>query len=188
MSSRKERARAKLIKRMENLSEDELWWTERYEFLESRGYRLRPRFRPGWVPSWLNTGRDPLDFEDSRFHLVRVSWSRHLVPSHRTQHDGILDATRLSDGKQVVLKAVLRDGNEVRIAMMLSSLEALKDPMNHCVPILDYFGDLTRPGPDFIVMPLLRVFYVPDFETVAEILDFVKQTLEVLFLTYSCLR
>ena len=87
----------------------------------------------------------------------------------------------------MVLKAVLRDGNEVRIAMMLSSPEALKDPMNHCVPILDYFGDLTTPGPDFIVMPLLRVFYVPDFETVTEILDFVKQTLEVPFLTCLCL-
>ena len=82
------------------------------------------------------------------------------------------------------MKAVERDGNEVRIAMMLSSSESLKDPMNHCVPILDYFGDPTTPGPDFMVMPLLRVFYVPDFETVGEILEFVKQTLEVPFLTY----
>ncbi|KAL5536407.1 hypothetical protein ACEPAF_229 [Sanghuangporus sanghuang] len=146
----------------ENLNESEQWWMERSEFLESSGYRLRPRFRRGWVPSWQNTGRNPLDFEDARFHMV----------------EDVMDATRLSDGRQVVLKAVRRNGNEVRIAMMLSSEESMRDPMNHCVPILDYFGDLTTRGPDFMVMPLLHRFNVPDFFSVSELLDFVRQTLE----------
>lgn len=90
-----------------------------------------------------------------------------------------MDATRLSDGRQVVLKAVHRQGGELRIAMMLSSAEALQDPLNHCVPILDYFGDFNTPGPDFIVMPVLRKFRNPEFCMVSEVVDFVRQTLEV---------
>ena len=45
-------------------------WTSRYEMLESYGYRLRPRFRPGWVPSWHGTDLNPFDCEDGHFHFV----------------------------------------------------------------------------------------------------------------------
>ena len=90
-----------------------------------------------------------------------------------------MDATRLSDGQQVVLKAVQRDGDEVRIIRMLTSLDALRDPTNHCVPVFDCFGDLYTPGPDFLVMPLLHSFDDPSFYNVLEVLDFVQQTLEV---------
>ena len=33
----------------------EKWWVERQEALERVGYMLRPRFRPGWQPSWAGT-------------------------------------------------------------------------------------------------------------------------------------
>ncbi|KAL5513661.1 hypothetical protein ACEPAH_4060 [Sanghuangporus vaninii] len=151
-----------LSREFEQLNNHERWWMERAEFLESRGYRLRPRFRPGWVPSWQNSGQDPFDFEDARFHLT----------------EGVMDATRLSDGRKVALKAVRRYDNEVRIAMLLSSPEALNDPMNHCVPILDFFSDSSTRGPDFIVMPLLRAFNLPEFCMISEVLDFIRQTLE----------
>lgn len=36
----------------ETLTEYELPWLARYEFLKERGYLLRPRYRPGWVASW----------------------------------------------------------------------------------------------------------------------------------------
>lgn len=62
-----------LSKKIENHNRVERLWVERCEFLESRGYRLRPRFRPGWVPSWHRTGQNPLYSEDSRFHQVRMS-------------------------------------------------------------------------------------------------------------------
>ncbi|KAL5492866.1 hypothetical protein ACEPAI_4314 [Sanghuangporus weigelae] len=151
-----------LFQDYEQLNNHERWWMERADFLESRGYRLRPRFRPGWVPSWQKSGQNPFDFEDSRYHLT----------------EGVMDATRLSDGRRVALKAVRRYDNEVKIAMMLSSPEALNDPMNHCVPILDFFTDLSTRGPDFIVMPHLRAFNLPEFCTISEVLDFVQQTLE----------
>lgn len=34
------------------LSTEELYQRDRQEFLESRGYMLRPRYRRDWVPSW----------------------------------------------------------------------------------------------------------------------------------------
>ncbi len=43
----------------------ELQWKERQGFLASQGYMLRPRYRPGWVPSWkTDTSRHPEKFED----------------------------------------------------------------------------------------------------------------------------
>ena len=49
----------------------EIWWVERQEALEKAGYMLRPRFRPGWRPSWTGTKKQYLDFEDG--HRIRVS-------------------------------------------------------------------------------------------------------------------
>lgn len=43
----------------------EITWRDRQPFLESRGYMLRPRLRPGWTPSWLRTGAYFLRAEDS---------------------------------------------------------------------------------------------------------------------------
>ena len=34
----------------------EMFWVRIYPFLLSRGYRLRPRYDPSWVPSWLAPG------------------------------------------------------------------------------------------------------------------------------------
>lgn len=43
----------------------EIWWRDRSELLEEHGYRLRPRLRPGWVPSWQGTDLNPTWCEDS---------------------------------------------------------------------------------------------------------------------------
>ena len=47
------------------LSSYEVKWRDRQPFLESKGYMLRPRLRPGWTPSWLSTGQDYESCEDS---------------------------------------------------------------------------------------------------------------------------
>lgn len=46
-------------------------WLSKFRFLESRGYRLRPRYDPDHTHSWLNTSGelDPVVHED----IVRVS-------------------------------------------------------------------------------------------------------------------
>ena len=50
----------------------EIWWRDRAIFLESRGYRLRPRFRPDWEPSWVSRSVNPFQCEDAQPHLVRL--------------------------------------------------------------------------------------------------------------------
>lgn len=49
---------------------DEVFWRDRHDFLQSRGYQLRPRFAPDWVPSWLGTNYVPFYCEDSICSMV----------------------------------------------------------------------------------------------------------------------
>ena len=160
------------------LSDNEIWWRERYSLFESRGYRLRDRLRPGWIPSFqLDTRRRPGDCEDSvsrhvSSHPTSCDIIAHIIP----QYPFITDATRLSDGSRVVIKKVRKSGREQAIATFLSSF---KDPSNHCVPIIDSFADHKEDRIQLLVMPLLREFDSPPFRVVSEVVDFLKQTLKV---------
>ena len=49
------------------LTSNEEKWRDRREMLKLEGYELRPRLRPDWKPSWLESGVDPLDCEDGEF-------------------------------------------------------------------------------------------------------------------------
>lgn len=57
--------------RNSTLHPDEKVWPERHPLLESRGYILRPRYRPGWIPSWHGTDKWAMDCEDS-FRMVSL--------------------------------------------------------------------------------------------------------------------
>lgn len=53
------------------LDSTEQTWVEMQPFLLKRGYRLRPRYDPDWIPSWLTaqvppgaTAPDPTECED----------------------------------------------------------------------------------------------------------------------------
>lgn len=35
----------------------ELWWRDKYEWLEECGYKLRERYTHKWKPSWMKVGR-----------------------------------------------------------------------------------------------------------------------------------
>ncbi len=50
----------------------EIWWVEQQEALERAGYMLRPRYRPGWKPSWVGTDKRLLNFEDGQAQAVSV--------------------------------------------------------------------------------------------------------------------
>lgn len=54
------------------LDKFETFWMEHQQWLEDKGYMLRPRFRRGWVPSWdVDDARVmPYSVEDSI--LLRV--------------------------------------------------------------------------------------------------------------------
>jgi hypothetical protein len=54
------------------LNELEKWWAERQKALEDAGYMLRPRYRPGWKPSWIGTKKYFMKCEDRQPQRVRV--------------------------------------------------------------------------------------------------------------------
>jgi hypothetical protein len=63
--------------------------------------------------------------------------------------------------------------------LMLSSPQLSKDPHNHAVQILDHFREGEGSNEAFMVMPVLRPFNDPHFSTVGEVVDFVRQMLQV---------
>ena len=105
---------------------------------------------------------------------------RLLTKRSLSQRKTTMDVTRLSDNTTLLIKHVKAGSDEVAIAQMLSSPERLADPRNHAVPLLDSFVDDSNPEDAFLVMPLLRIFDDPPFNTVGEVLDFIQQMLEVL--------
>ncbi|KAJ7092080.1 hypothetical protein B0H15DRAFT_835358 [Mycena belliarum] len=142
------------------LTDQEIFWRDRQVWLQqSAGYMLRPRFRPGWTPSWRRTGSFWLDTEDGIPLLRGVS----------------IDAIRIRDNTDVVLKRVETDLEEHITAQEVS---LPRDPRNHCVPILEVF-EVPDSEYHIIVMPLLRSFLVPRFDTIGEAVEFFSQFFEV---------
>ncbi|KAJ3914291.1 hypothetical protein F5877DRAFT_92800 [Lentinula edodes] len=90
-----------------------------------------------------------------------------------------MDAVRISDNKPVLLKAVSRiiHPQEVKIGMYFSSKSMASDPRNHCIPIYDVFP-VPDSEMDLIVMPVLRPFDNPQFDTVGEVIAFIQQLFE----------
>ena len=40
------------------------YWRNNYEWLRDRGYQLRPRYSPDWIPSWMGTTKYHRSCED----------------------------------------------------------------------------------------------------------------------------
>ncbi|EIW83437.1 hypothetical protein CONPUDRAFT_121992 [Coniophora puteana RWD-64-598 SS2] len=143
------------------LGKGESWWADRYQWLKENGYELRPRYAPGWTPSWRKSKKAFFECEDGQV----------LVDTR------LADAVRTSDGKFVMLKMITtsRHPHEAEIGQYLSSEPLASDPFNHCEPIYEV---LRVPGDDdevVLVMPLLRTFHDPPFDTVGEFVDFCIQ-------------
>lgn len=90
-----------------------------------------------------------------------------------------MDAVRLSDNRTVIIKRTQKEKREGEMAAFFSTSERLGNSRNHCVPVYDCISDTVDPEIEMLVMPLLRSFNDPPFEAVGEVLDFVRQTLEV---------
>ena len=92
-----------------------------------------------------------------------------------------MDATRLSDGLLVTLKAIdtVLHPFEIEIGQFLSSEQLEQDPRNHCVRILEVLQDPIDSLLSIIVMPLLKPFRDPEFLTFGEVVAFFKQVVEV---------
>ncbi|KAJ7031518.1 kinase-like domain-containing protein [Mycena alexandri] len=147
----------------------ERYWVDHQPFLFSRGYMLRPRYRPGWVASWTQAGAkfDPElnnvhDFEDS-------------VENGRPN---VLDAIRISDGSKVVLKRVHTWTAEIGIALYLNSPELRQDSHNRTFRLLDVIPLSDDDDFAILVMPFLRKFNRPKFCNLHEITEAMRQFLQ----------
>ncbi|CAL1707719.1 unnamed protein product [Somion occarium] len=146
----------------------EQFWRDHWLWLKERGYTLRPRYGPDWVPSWERDKRKrQCNCEDD------------VVPS--SQH--ILDA-RNSKGDLVALKRInlATHPSEGVIARYFSSNNRKDNQNNHCVPLLDVLhvpeDDKQDDTPIILVMPFLRSYKDPNFVTVGEAVDFLRQVIQ----------
>ncbi|KAH9839162.1 uncharacterized protein C8Q71DRAFT_748236 [Rhodofomes roseus] len=146
------------------LSSAECIWRDRQPWLEERGYTLRPRYRPDWIPSWKGTDIWSLMCEDGQILI----------------HHNVLDATRISDGTVVMLKSIDSSihPHEVEIAKTLCSEPLKSDTRNHCVPTIEVLQDPKEEAVSIIVMPFLQTYNEPRFQTIGEAVEFFRQALE----------
>jgi serine/threonine protein kinase len=109
------------------------------------------------------TGKDFFSVEDGQPSILRAT----------------MDATRRRDGKHVMLKKIYPDEGpyELMITQLFSSREFARDPRNHCVPLLDII-EIPQTGQKLMVMPHLRPFNDPHFQTYGEFVAFLTQICE----------
>ena len=60
------------LREIGGLFPSEVWWRDRYHDIEASGYRLRPRYHPGWQPSWKESGQDFFTTEDGQATIVCI--------------------------------------------------------------------------------------------------------------------
>ncbi|KAG8683192.1 hypothetical protein FRC08_014475 [Ceratobasidium sp. 394] len=152
------------------LSEAERKWVHYQPYLYKKGYQLRPRYRPGWVPSWqLANARNvsPMLCEDSFDCLPFVE----------------LDAVRRSDNQQVIIKMILpgrrirEPEEELGILQHFSSLELARAQNKPVINCLESFDIPDVRGGKFVVMPLLIPHTVGQFHHLGELREIINQAL-----------
>jgi hypothetical protein len=70
-------------------------------------------------------------------------------------------------------------GEEIRIALHLSSVQMRSDPRNRTVSVLDVIPVHDDPEVVFLVMPYLRGFHSPPFHCRGEFVEAFRQFLHV---------
>ncbi|KAI0043107.1 hypothetical protein FA95DRAFT_1590584 [Auriscalpium vulgare] len=154
-----------------HLSAADRWWVRQQNWLEIRGYRLRARYRQGWSPSWRVNRTEKWKTEDGQDRM----WV------------SAMDATRICDNAQVVMKMLRTkddSSSEVETARYFSSNLLASDPRNHCVPVFEII-DVPFHDIRLIVMPRLRPFNDPPFQTFGEVVPFLSQIFEGIALMHE---
>ncbi|TFK74339.1 hypothetical protein BDN72DRAFT_833694 [Pluteus cervinus] len=140
----------------------EYFWRDRAVWLETQGYKLRPRYQPGWEPDVPLDGPGELD-EDLQ-SMDRAA---------------IVDAIRMKDGKRVLLKRTYQSKwpYEAEVSQLFGTEPLVSDPRNYCVPLEDTICPPDEPDLKILVFPFLQRLNAIPFDTVGEIVDFLSQIL-----------
>ena len=82
----------------------------------------------------------------------------------------------------VTLKCINRGDNpyEADIALYFSSQALASQPANHCVPVYEVFALDAEDDTMIMVMPLLRPYGDPAFDTIGEVVESFRQLFEVM--------
>ncbi|KAG6835613.1 hypothetical protein H0H93_016512 [Arthromyces matolae] len=150
----------------EELNKVEAFWRDHYTFLKQRGYTLRDRYDPNWIPSWKKeSSKRWMDCEDSQIPI----------------YGNITDAVR-HDGSLVVLKGIeiSKSLHEIEVGRLFSSEPLSKNPRNHCAPILEVIDLPAGSQRLIIVMPFLIESKYPPFRTIGELVEHFRQIFESL--------
>ncbi|RDB27940.1 hypothetical protein Hypma_002167 [Hypsizygus marmoreus] len=142
----------------------ESFWVSLQPFLLSRGYRLRPRYHPNWIPSWKG--------EKHFKGLHNYEDAMSLITSN------LIDAVRVGNGQRVVIKCVKTLTEEIAIVRYLTSGHLPADPRNRTVPILDIIALPNDETQALIVMPQLLEFFKLPFRRVGEVAEAFKQYIQ----------
>ncbi|KAJ3760669.1 kinase-like domain-containing protein [Lentinula raphanica] len=145
------------------LSFNDKWWIQHFEYLKGLGYMMRPRYRPGWKPSY-----DP----------KKVLEKTYAEDGQFMIHPDVMDALRISDSLVVALKRVKVFTGEARIATLFSDDTHNLDKRNHCVRILEVLPVPDEDDEKFLVMLWMRPVMDPRFRTVGEGIQFFKEMIE----------
>ncbi|KAJ3477233.1 hypothetical protein NLI96_g10607 [Meripilus lineatus] len=171
---RQEKERQKAFPPATNLLPDEIFWRDHQVWLQEKGYMLRPRYHPDWIPS-------------SPTYVRSKYWA---VPEDATlpYSPHILDAKRISTGELVMLKKVSKTYHpeEADIHEFLTADPFDSYPENHCAPLYETLQSPNDEDITLLVLPLYRRFDDPPFETVGEIVEFFRQIFEGLRFMHQC--
>ncbi|EED86080.1 predicted protein [Postia placenta Mad-698-R] len=129
----------------------EFYWRDHQLWLQKCGYMLRPRYKPDWVPSWLGTKKHLFGCEDG-FMSQNIGRCYGIGVAQESLHP-----------------------HEADIGSYFCSNELSSDPDNHCVPLYDVLKDPLEEDIVILVMPLLRKCNVPEFGTIGEVVEFIRQ-------------
>ncbi|KAF7296069.1 Protein kinase domain-containing protein [Mycena kentingensis (nom. inval.)] len=156
-----------------SLQPHEYFWVEHQSFLLSRGYQLRPRYHASWTPSWTTPKHNPGSTLASAYRHEDI---------YAAIDSGVIDATRVADGKQVVLRITQRNTQALEIIRRMNWPELRDDWRNKVVPLLDHFALPDNPEFVVVVEPILRRFDSPLFRTLEEVAEALFQFLGLEFL------
>ncbi|KAJ7635354.1 hypothetical protein FB45DRAFT_744247 [Roridomyces roridus] len=145
------------------LSRSEEFWRDHYSFLKSRGYLLRYRYSPDWIP-------------------VPPSGPKFLLDQDVDKHPGLgsvfdVDATRISDGALVFIKKC--EWKQVNLTRKYGSEPLASDLQNHCIPLIETILVPESPEVELVVMPYCDHWKKNPFQTVGQAVDFFSQICEV---------
>ncbi|KZV68700.1 hypothetical protein PENSPDRAFT_753942 [Peniophora sp. CONT] len=142
----------------------EVAWRDRQLFLESRGYMLRPRLRPDWVPSWRTMNGSIIDAEDILlFRSASIWWTRLALT---------MASLCTSNASRLAIKSQPSFSSQTR------RMRELILETTPCLYILEHFQDDVDPTISYVGMPFLRPLHRPPHDRVNDCVDLATHYLE----------